>query len=181
MYFYQDTTACMHTQLPNQHHVCTHSCVHSFTHSVLPCLPVGSGTYTLQHIHSCEVLFWHVCMLWLSLTSCCTGVATLSSPSSSGVTSSPASVISHATSNASVVPAVISTALLSNYATVTAFTAAEHARASLMLCAMLHGDTLADDVVMCLRPCAQSVLQHASLHMCIPASTCGYQCPAFAR
>ncbi|DBB03259.1 TPA: hypothetical protein ACH3X3_010655 [Trebouxia sp. C0006] len=54
--------------------------------------------------------------------------AIVSTSSPSGVTSSPASVISHATSNASVVPAVISTALLSNYATVNAFTTTERAR-----------------------------------------------------
>ncbi len=46
------------------------------------------------------------------------------------------------------VPAVISTALLSDYATVDAFTAAERAR--VMLWAMMHDDTLADDVVTCL-------------------------------
>jgi len=61
------------------------------------------------------------------------------------VTSSPASVISHATSNASVVPAVISTALLSNYATVNAFTTTERAR--VILWVMMHYDALADDVV----------------------------------
>lgn len=141
---------CRHARMIAQAAPCldTYSFIHSFTHSTLPCPPLGSGTYTLQHIHSCEVLFWHVCTWWLSLTSCCTGAATVSSPSPSGVTSIPAPVISHATSNASVVPAVISTALLSDYATVDAFTAAERAR--VMLWAMMHDDTLADDVVTCL-------------------------------